>query len=106
MPLDLPKKPYQRLSPPHWPAPVDRAYRDKLRTGQWKDPARSRILERVIAKRLDCPPSWVLATSSCTAALGVAFILFQDDFVEISPVDGNDRCRLRVCPLTYPATYC
>ena len=109
--LELPKRPYQRLSPPHWHAHTDKAFRDKLRRGEWKDHGRSRGLERVIARRLDVPHEWVLATNSCTSALGVAFVLLEDDF---GPAPTTPGCigmpdappRVRVCPLTYPATYC
>jgi dTDP-4-amino-4,6-dideoxygalactose transaminase len=100
--LELPKRPYQRLSPPHWHAHTDKAFRDKLRRGEWKDHGRVRGLEKVIARRLDVPPEWVLATNSCTSALGVAFLLCEDEMCR----PPGSLPRVRVCPLTYPATYC
>ncbi len=99
--LDLPKRPYQRLCPPYWNNPTDKAFCKHLRTGNWKDHSKSRTFERVIARRLDVPHEWVLATNSCTTALGVAFTFLEKHF----PIkDGMPVCR--VCPLTYPATYC
>lgn len=109
--LELPKKAYQRLSPPHWPAATDHAFRGVLRTGWWKNPEKSRHLERVIARRISVPPEWVLATSSCTAALGVAFNFLEKEFDTDASFSGvaSGECspyKIHVCPLTYPATYC
>lgn len=103
MSLEFRKKTYQRLSPPHWPAATDQAWREAFRTGMWKDASKSRSLELQIARRLDVPKEWVLVTSSCTAALGVAFYLLSDEFPR-ERYDSVPQCR--VCPLTYPATYC
>lgn len=110
--LELPKKPYQRLSPPFWSGEAHKAFLDRLRSGSWKDPRASRYLEASLARRLNVPPEWVLATSSCTAALGVAFNFLEEKFYEVQLPCGSyqrepdEMPRLRVCPLTYPATYC
>lgn len=97
--LEPTKKKYRRLSPPHWGQTTHQKFLYRLRLGVWKDHARSRVLEKSIARRLNIPASWVLATSSCTSALGVAYRFICDGLF------SDDR-PFRVCPLTYPGTYC
>lgn len=92
------KLPWRRLASPHTADYVLDRFRDVVRRGRWDAGPRVRTLEARLARRLDVPPEWVLATSSCTTALAVAGeFLLGGNCEQNSPV--------RVCPLTYAATY-
>lgn len=60
---------------------------------------RTTYFETAVARLLDIPPEWVVATDSCTTALAAAGRLV---YLE---VDNDNYREVRVCPLTWPATY-
>jgi dTDP-4-amino-4,6-dideoxygalactose transaminase len=65
----------------------------KLKSGHWDYGSTAKKLEAAIAKRLDVPPEWVIATSSCTAALAAATFFLDEDRA------------LRVPHMTYMSSY-
>jgi dTDP-4-amino-4,6-dideoxygalactose transaminase len=85
---------WKRLSPPRIREHTIREMNEIVRGLNWDYGVRSKTLERRIARDLKVDPEWVIITASCTAALQCAthFLL-------------NDRASVRVCPLTYAATY-
>jgi dTDP-4-amino-4,6-dideoxygalactose transaminase len=88
------KDAWTHLSAPFAPEGTLDAFCDVVRKGQWDPGRRVKTLERWIAKHIDVPPEWVLVTDSCTTALRVA-----GEFLWRRPEE------IRVCPLTYAATY-
>lgn len=88
------KPPWRRLASPHAADHVLAAMEHVVRTGRWDAGPRVRTLEARLARELGVPPEWVLATSSCTAALTVAGEFLTRELPEV-----------RVCPLTYASTW-
>lgn len=85
---------FRHLSPPNCPGYVLKEFNRALRGGQWAYGERAATLERIVEEALGVPAGSAVATSSATVALAVAGRMV----INPEPV--------RVCPLTWPSTYC
>ena len=84
--MNCPGHPYQQLAPPYAsPDQYSRVWAQVFKGG-WGNGPRAVTLERTIARKLDVPPEWVVATVSPTTAMEAAcrFLIPDLDVVRMS----------------------